>query len=83
MRGIRRGWLEALRISAGSRPGVPGDFSFALPLMDSCSMWRKHWHSGLTVKDDLRRAAILDCDPRGGAFALILAIEIASISVDF
>jgi hypothetical protein len=38
---------------------------------------------GLTLKDYLRRAAILDRDPRGGAFAMILATEIAGIGVEF
>jgi hypothetical protein len=35
------------------------------------------------LKDYLRRAAILDRDPRGGAFAMILATEIAGIGVEF
>jgi hypothetical protein len=34
---------------------------------------------GLTEKDYLRRAAILDVDPRGGAFALLFATEMAGL----
>jgi hypothetical protein len=31
------------------------------------------------LKDYLRRAAILDRDPRGGAFALLFATEMAGL----
>ena len=34
---------------------------------------------GLTLNDYLRRAAILDRDPRGGAFALLFATEMAGL----
>ena len=37
---------------------------------------------GLTQKDYLRRAAILDIDARGGAFAMLFALEMAGIGVD-
>ena len=37
---------------------------------------------GLTQKDYLRRAAILGPDPRGGAFAMLLATEIIGIGTD-
>jgi len=37
----------------------------------------------LTRDDYLRRASILDRDPRGGAFALILATEIAGVGLEF
>jgi hypothetical protein len=36
----------------------------------------------MMLKDYLRRTAILDRDPRGGAFALIFATEMGAIGTD-
>jgi rhamnogalacturonyl hydrolase YesR len=38
---------------------------------------------GFNLHDYLRRAAILDRDPRGGAFALIFATEMGAIGTDY
>jgi rhamnogalacturonyl hydrolase YesR len=83
MRGIRRGWLEA----SVYQPIV--DRAWQGILVRTASDGRlfdvaeSTGTRGLTFKDYLRRAAILDRDPRGGAFAMILATEIAGIGVEF
>jgi hypothetical protein len=83
MRGIRRGWLEA----STYQPVV--DRAWQAILIRTSSDGRlfdvaeSTGTRGLTLKDYLRRAAILDRDPRGGAFAMILATEIAGVGVDF
>jgi rhamnogalacturonyl hydrolase YesR len=83
MRGIRRGWLEA----STYQPIV--DRAWQAILVRTASDGRlvdvaeSTGTRGLTLKDYLRRAAILDRDPRGGAFAMILATEIAGIGVEF
>jgi rhamnogalacturonyl hydrolase YesR len=83
MRGIRRGWLEA----STYQPVV--DKAWQAILIRTSSDGRlfdvaeSTGTRGLTLKDYLRRAAILDRDPRGGAFAMILATEIAGIGVEF
>jgi len=83
MRGIRRGWLEA----SVYQPIV--DRAWQAILIRTSSDGRlfdvaeSTGTRGLTLKDYLRRAAILDRDPRGGAFAMILATEIAGIGVEF
>jgi rhamnogalacturonyl hydrolase YesR len=79
LRGIRNGWLDPkvyqplvdrawqailVRTSADGR---------VLDVAESTGT------RGLTFKDYLRRAAILDRDTRAGAFALILATEIAGL----
>lgn len=83
MRGIRRGWLEA----SVYQPIV--DRAWQAILIRTASDGRlfdvaeSTGTRGLTLKDYLRRAAILDRDPRGGAFAMILATEIAGIGVEY
>jgi unsaturated rhamnogalacturonyl hydrolase len=83
MRGIRKGWLEATVY----QPIV--DRAWQAILIRTSSDGRlfdvaeSTGTRGLTLKDYLRRAAILDRDPRGGAFAMILATEIAGIGVEF
>ena len=83
MRGIRRGWLDA----SVYQPIV--DRAWQAILIRTSSDGRlfdvaeSTGTRGLTLKDYLRRAAILDRDPRGGAFAMILATEIAGIGVEF
>ena len=79
MRGIRRGWLDA----ATYQPIV--DRAWQAILLRTASDGRlfdvaeSTGTRGLTQKDYLRRAAILDVDPRGGAFAMLFAIEMAGI----
>jgi unsaturated rhamnogalacturonyl hydrolase len=83
MRGIRRGWLDA----SVYQPIV--DRAWQAILARTASDGRlfdvaeSTGTRGLSFKDYLRRAAILDRDPRGGAFAMILAMEIAGIGVEF
>jgi rhamnogalacturonyl hydrolase YesR len=83
MRGIRRGWLDA----AVYQPIV--DRAWRAILIRTASDGRlfdvaeSTGTRGLSLEDYLRRAAILDRDPRGGAFAMILATEIAGIGVEF
>jgi rhamnogalacturonyl hydrolase YesR len=82
MRGIRRGWLDA----SVYQPVV--DRAWQAILIRTASDGRlfdvaeSTGTRGLTFQDYLRRAAILDRDPRGGAFAMILATEIAGIGVE-
>jgi unsaturated rhamnogalacturonyl hydrolase len=83
MRGIRRGWLDA----SVYQPIV--DRAWQAVLTRTASDGRlfdvaeSTGTRGLTLEDYLRRAAILDRDPRGGAFAMILATEIAGAGVEF
>src|SRR5262245_37826972 len=83
MRGIRRGWLDRTVY----QPIV--DRAWQAVLMRTASDGRlfdvaeSTGTRGLTLEDYLRRAAILDRDPRGGAFAMILATEIAGLGVEF
>jgi len=82
MRGIRKGWLDASMY----QPIV--DRAWKAILIRTASdgslfdVAESTGTRGLTSKDYLRRAAILGQDPRGGAFAMILATEIAGIGVD-
>jgi unsaturated rhamnogalacturonyl hydrolase len=79
MRGIRKGWIDA----ATYQPIV--DRAWQAILLRTASDGRlfdvaeSTGTRGLTQKDYLRRAAILDVDPRGGAFAMLLATEMAGI----
>ena len=83
MRGIRRGWLDA----SVYQPIV--NRAWQAILIRTASDGRLFDVSestgtrGLTLQDYLRRTAILDLDTRGGAFAMILATEIAGIGVEF
>jgi unsaturated rhamnogalacturonyl hydrolase len=83
MRGIRRGWLDA----SVYQPIV--DRAWQAVLIRTASDGRlfdvaeSTGTRGLTRDDYLRRAAILDRDPRGGAFAMMLATEIAGLGVEF
>jgi unsaturated rhamnogalacturonyl hydrolase len=82
-RGIRRGWLDA----SAYQPIV--DRAWQAVLIRTASDGRlfdvaeSTGTRGLTLEDYLRRAAILDRDPRGGAFAMMLATEIAGVGVEF
>ena len=82
MRGIRKGWLDA----ATYRPIV--DRAWQAILLRTSSDGRlfdvaeSTGTRGLTEKDYLRRAAILEADPRGGAFAMLFALEMAGIGTD-
>jgi unsaturated rhamnogalacturonyl hydrolase len=83
VRGIRRGWLDA----SVYQPIV--NRAWQAILIRTASDGRlfdvaeSTGTRGLTLQDYLRRAAILDLDQRGGAFAMILATEIAGIGVEF
>jgi len=76
LQGIKKGWLE----SASYRPRVDQAWRAILArtgtdgrLIDVCESTGKQ----KTLGDYLRRAAILDRDPRGGAMALLFATELA------
>jgi unsaturated rhamnogalacturonyl hydrolase len=83
MRGIRRGWLDA----SVYQPIV--DRAWQAISIRTASDGRlldvaeSTGTRGMNFKDYIQRAAILDRDPRGGAFAMILATEIAGIGVEF
>jgi len=83
MRGIRRGWLDAKTY----QPVV--DRAWQAIRLRTASDGRlfdvaeSTGTRGLNLKDYLRRRAILDRDDRGGAFAMILATEIAGLGVEF
>jgi rhamnogalacturonyl hydrolase YesR len=82
LRGIRRGWLDA----ATYQPIV--DRAWNAIVLRTASDGRlfdvaeSTGTRGLMLKDYLRRAAILDMDPRGGAFAMLFATEMAGIGID-
>jgi rhamnogalacturonyl hydrolase YesR len=83
VRGIRRGWLEPAvyqPIVDRAWQGILSRTSSDGTLFDVAESTGTR---GLTSRDYLRRAAILDKDPRGGAFAMILATEIAGLGVEF
>jgi rhamnogalacturonyl hydrolase YesR len=83
MRGIRRGWLD----DATYQTVV--DRAWQAIVIRTASDGRlfdvaeSTGTRGLTSRDYLRRAAILDRDPRGGAFAMLFATEVGGIGVDF
>jgi len=83
MRGIRRGWLDA----SVYQPIV--DRAWQAISIRTASDGRlfdvaeSTGTRGMNFKDYIQRAAILDRDPRGGAFAMILATEIAGIGGEF
>jgi unsaturated rhamnogalacturonyl hydrolase len=82
MRGIRRSWLDAStyqRVVDRAWQGLVIRTASDGRLFDVAESTGTR---GLTSKDYLRRAAILDRDPRGGAFAMIFATEIAGIGVE-
>jgi unsaturated rhamnogalacturonyl hydrolase len=83
MRGIRRGWLEASTYQPLVDRAWQGILIRTAPDGRLFDVAESTGTRGLTLKDYLRRAAILDRDPRGGAFAMILATEIAGIGVEF
>ncbi len=79
MRGIRKGWLEASvyqPIVDRAWQAISARTSSDGRLFDVAESTGTR---GLTLSDYLRRGAILDRDPRGGAFAMILATEIAGL----
>ena len=78
LRGINNGWLDwdtfqplvdKAWIAILARTSSDGR------LLDVCESTNKQ----PSLNDYLRRAAILDRDPRGGAMALMFALEIASL----
>ena len=75
--GIRKGWLDA----SAYQPIVDRAWQAILirtaPDGRLFDVAESTGTRGLTFKDYLRRGAILDRDPRGGGFAMILALEIA------
>jgi rhamnogalacturonyl hydrolase YesR len=83
MRGIRRGWLDA----SVYQPVVDRAWRAIVTRTGSdgrlFDVAESTGTRGLTSRDYLRRAAILDRDPRGGAFAMIFATEVAGIGVEF
>ena len=81
-RGIRKGWLDAATyqpIVDRAWQGINLRTSSDGRLFDVAESTGTR---GLTQKDYLRRAAILDLDPRGGAFAMLFATEIAGIGIE-
>ena len=80
LRGIRRGWLDA----ATFQPIVGRAFKAILertsPDGRLFDVAESTGTRGLTLPDYLRRAAILDVDPRGGAFGLLFATEMAELA---
>jgi len=82
MRGVRKGWLD----DATFKPIV--DRAWQAVLLRTASDGRlfdvaeSTGTRGFVLKDYLRRAAILDLDPRGGAFAMLFATEMAGIGTD-
>jgi rhamnogalacturonyl hydrolase YesR len=83
MRGVRNGWLEA----SVYQPII--DRAWKAILIRTSSDGRlfdvaeSTGTRGLILRDYLRRAAILERDPRGAAFAMILATEIGGVGVEF
>jgi rhamnogalacturonyl hydrolase YesR len=79
LRGVRHGWLDAKTY----QPLI--DRAWQAILLRTASDGRTFdvaestGTRGLTFHDYLRRAAILDRDPRAGAFALIFATEMAGL----
>jgi rhamnogalacturonyl hydrolase YesR len=82
IRGIRRGWLEA----AIYQPIVDRAWMAILSRTGSdgrlVDVAESTGTRGLTQQDYLRRAAILDIDPRGGAFAMLFATEMVGLGTD-
>jgi len=81
MRGLVKGWLDAAYPAVIDRAGKgivirTGSDGRLFDVAESTGT------RGLTSRDYLRRAAILDRDPRGGAFAMIFATEVAGIGVE-
>jgi rhamnogalacturonyl hydrolase YesR len=78
LRGVRNGWLEAKeyqpRIEAAWR-AVSARTAPDGHLIDVCESTGKQ----KSVTDYLKRTAILDRDPRGGAMALLFATEMAGL----
>ena len=80
MRGLVKGWLDAAYPAVIDRAakGIlirTGSDGRLFDVAESTGT------RGLTSRDYLRRAAILDRDARGGAFAMIFATEVAGIGV--
>ena len=76
LRGIRNGWLDKAayqpRVEKAWR-GVEQRISNDGTLLDVCESTNKQ----KTLADYLHRAALFEKDPRGGAMALLLAVEIS------
>jgi unsaturated rhamnogalacturonyl hydrolase len=83
MRGIRKGWLEASVYQPIVDRAWRAVLARTAPDGRLFDVAESTGTRGLTLKDYLRRGAILDRDPRGGGFAMILATEIAGVGVEF
>jgi rhamnogalacturonyl hydrolase YesR len=77
MRGIRQGWLDAVTYQPIVDRAWQAILRRTSPDGRLFDVAESTGTRGLTEKDYLRRAAILDMDPRGGAFAMLLATEMA------
>jgi unsaturated rhamnogalacturonyl hydrolase len=82
LRGVRKGWLDA----ATYQPIVDRAWrAIALRTASDGTLVdvaESTGTKGFTQKDYFRRAAILGADPRGGAFAMLFATEVAGIGVE-
>ena len=83
MRGIRKGWIEASVYQPIVDRAWRAILARTAPDGRLFDVAESTGTRGMNFKDYLRRGAILDRDPRGGAFAMILATEIAGIGVEF
>ena len=83
LRGIRRGWLEASVYQPIVDRAWLAILSRTSPDGRLFDVAESTGTRGLTLKDYLRRVAILDRDPRGGAFAMLFATEMGGIGVEF
>jgi rhamnogalacturonyl hydrolase YesR len=83
MRGIRRGWLDAPTYQPVVDRAWHAIRLRTAPDGRLFDVAESTGTRGLNLKDYLRRRAILDRDDRGGAFAMILATEIAGLGVEF
>ena len=79
LRGLRNGWLDRTTY----QPIVDKAWSAILARTATdgrvFDISESTGTRGLTYNDYLRRAAILDLDPRGGAMALLFATEMAGL----
>ena len=82
LRGIRRGWLEASVYQPIVDRAWLAILSRTSPDGRLFDVAESTGTRGLTLKDYLRRVAILDRDPRGGAFAMLFATEMGGIGVE-
>jgi rhamnogalacturonyl hydrolase YesR len=79
LRGIHRGWLDATRYQPIVDRAWQAIVRRTAPDGRLFDVAESTGTRGFMLKDYLRRAAILDRDPRGGAFALLFATEMAGL----